>query len=436
MSVFYNISSVFSRDVLLFFTKIGTGIVVARLLGPESLGIWVALCIIPGYCETFVRVKTDRAAIFFLGQKKESEQTILATINIISLIMCLIILVTVFFLIDDISRFIFSNKSFDGTEYIFGMLLIVPLQFYYLNYNYFHLGLNNIRIYNRMVLISALVNSFFIIFFLYAYSAGIWSLIYASFISNLLSLSYGFYKVERKNWTKAKYNFHFFSKILKYGFNFYLISLLSELKEQGSKTITILFLKSNQIAFFGQGLNICKIVDRFSSSINSILYTQISSSDEKNAVNISALSFRITLILVVIISVVLYLTIENLVVLLYGYEYLETATVVKITIPAYSFYSVSNTLNSYFNGTGRNHLIPRIQILPLLILLISSYYLTLNFGLKGTCYGVAIGYFLYGFVLCHKFLSCSKNKVGFLVPNRSDLLVIKQKLKIIKNKIW
>ena len=250
MSVFYNISSVFSRDVLLFFTNIGTGIVVARLLGPESLGIWVALCIIPAYCETFVRVKTDRAAIFFLGQKKESEQTILATINIISLIMCLIILVTAFFLTDDISRFIFSNKSFDGTEYIIGMLLIVPLQFYYLNYTYFHLGLNNIRIYNTMVLISALVNSFFIIFFLFAYSAGIWSLIYASFISNLLSLSYGFYKVERKNWTKAKYNFHFFSKILKYGFNFYLISLLSELKEQGSKTITILFLKSNQIAFF------------------------------------------------------------------------------------------------------------------------------------------------------------------------------------------
>ena len=81
-------------------------------------------------------------------------------------------------------------------------------------------------------------------------------------------------------------------------------------------------------------------------------------------------------------------------------------------------------------------MIPRIQILPLLILLISTYYLTLNFGLKGTCYGVAIGYFLYGFVLCHKFLWCSKNKVGYLVPNRSDLLVINQKLKIIKNKIW
>lgn len=436
MSIFYNISSVFSRDVLLFLTNIGTGIVVARLLGPESLGIWVALSIIPAYCEAFGRVKTDRAAVFFLGQKKESEQTILSTINIISLIICLIILVPIFFLVDDISKFIFSNQSFDGTEYIIGMLLIVPLQFYYLNYTYFHLGLNNIRIYNRMVLISALVNSFFIILFLFAYSGGIWSLIYASFISNLLGLSYGFYKVERKNWTKAKYNFDFFKKILKYGFNFYLIGLFSELKEQGSKTITILFLKSNQIAFFGQGLNICKIVDRFSSSINSILYTQISNSDEKNAVNISGLSFRITLILIVIITVVLYLIIEYLVVFLYGYEYLETSTVVKIILPAYSFYSVSNTLNSYFNGTGRNHMIPRIQIVPLLILLISTYYLTLNFGLKGTSYGVAIGYFLYGFFICHKFLWCSKNKVGYLVPNRSDLLVINQKLKIIKNKIW
>ena len=436
MKIISNIFSVFSRDVTLFCTNLAAGILVARILGPESLGIWVALSLIPALCEGFGRIKVDRAAVFFLGKKKESEQTILYTINIISLITCSLILFVPVFFISEISTLIFSNQNIGGNEYIIGIFCLFPLQFFYLNYTYFHLGLNNIKIFNMMVLICALTNSLFVILFLIFFKIGIWSLIYGSLFSNFSALSYGIYKVDRTRWTKVNYSFDFFSKILKYGFSFYLIGLLSDLKEQGSKLISILFLKSSEMAFLGQGLNICKLLDRFNSSINSILYTQISGSDEKNAINVSGVSFRITSILVLLIAVILYLTIEYLIVFVYGYEYLETASVVKIIIPAYSFYSVSTTLNSYFNGTGRTYMIPRIQILPLLILLISTYFLALNFGLKGTCYGLAIGYFLYGLALCYLFLSCSKNKAGYLVPNRNDLLLINNTIKSIIKKIW
>tara|TARA_Y100001958_G_C21189663_1_gene518072 strand:- start:656 stop:1519 length:864 start_codon:yes stop_codon:yes gene_type:complete len=287
-----------------------------------------------------------------------------------------------------------------------------------------------------MVLISALVNSFFIIFFLFFLNAEVWSLIYASFISNILALIYGIYKIDRKKWKKANYSYKFFYKLIRYGFNFYLIGLLVGLKEQGSKTISLLFLKSSQIAFLGQGLNICKFLDRFNSSINSILYTQISNSDEKNAINVSALSFRITSIIVIVITIILYISVDFLVVFLYGDEFLETASVVKIVLPTYAFYSVSNTLNSYFNGTGRNHMLPKIQIFPLLVLLILSYYFTDKFGLIGTCYGISIGYFLYALALCNKFLICSNSGISLLIVNNSDLTYIKKRIIKIKNMLW
>ena len=40
--------SIFTRDVVLFGTTLLTSMVIARYLGPEKMGIWTLLLLIPG----------------------------------------------------------------------------------------------------------------------------------------------------------------------------------------------------------------------------------------------------------------------------------------------------------------------------------------------------------------------------------------------------
>ena len=49
-------------------------VAVARILGPEMIGLWVILLLIPGYAEAYGRLKFDIVAVYFLGKKKAREQ--------------------------------------------------------------------------------------------------------------------------------------------------------------------------------------------------------------------------------------------------------------------------------------------------------------------------------------------------------------------------
>ena len=61
--------SIFKRDILLFVLNVFTSIVIARKLGPDLLGIWIIISLIPAYAEAFGRTKFDLAAVYFIGKK-------------------------------------------------------------------------------------------------------------------------------------------------------------------------------------------------------------------------------------------------------------------------------------------------------------------------------------------------------------------------------
>jgi len=62
--------SLFSRDIFVYSTKIITGAIIARTLGPEGFGIWIILQMLPSYADAFGRLKFDIASVYFLGKKK------------------------------------------------------------------------------------------------------------------------------------------------------------------------------------------------------------------------------------------------------------------------------------------------------------------------------------------------------------------------------
>ncbi len=72
MSIANKAFSILKRDIVLFFSQLITSVIIARKLGPEMVGTWVILSMIPTYAESFGRIKFDIAAVYFLGKKKYS----------------------------------------------------------------------------------------------------------------------------------------------------------------------------------------------------------------------------------------------------------------------------------------------------------------------------------------------------------------------------
>ena len=78
--------SLLQRDIFLFFTNLATGIVIARVLGPTMMGLWVILLLNPGYAEAFGRLKFDVSAVYFLGKKKISIGEIVFILHFLALL--------------------------------------------------------------------------------------------------------------------------------------------------------------------------------------------------------------------------------------------------------------------------------------------------------------------------------------------------------------
>ena len=72
-SLYRSAISIMQRDIFVYTLSIATGVVIARVLGPEILGSWVLLSIVSAYAEGFGRLKTDIASVYFLGSKKADE---------------------------------------------------------------------------------------------------------------------------------------------------------------------------------------------------------------------------------------------------------------------------------------------------------------------------------------------------------------------------
>ena len=150
MSFSKKVFSIFKRDVFLFFSNIFTGIIIARTLGPKYFGLWMILQLIQSYSEAFGRTKSDVASIYFYSNTKFNKGNILLNLNILSLTTW-----TLFFLLfvsnyNFIYNYLFQNNFDVSALQILCVLVQVLLQFFNLNYTYYHLANDNISTYNKM----------------------------------------------------------------------------------------------------------------------------------------------------------------------------------------------------------------------------------------------------------------------------------------------
>lgn len=421
MSLANKAFSIFQRDLLLFITRLATGIIVARTLGPAALGIWMILSLVPSYAEAMGRLKVDVASVYFMGQKTFRREDVLFNLNLIALASAGTILAIILWQFGPIYEWLFKNDAGDYQIELLVLIFQIPLQFLYLNYSYFHIAEENVYVYNRIVVIHAWANSLTAITLLTMTPLGLWSVILAALVGTSLALLYGWRSIDREGWVAGHASRQVSFAMIRYGVHFYLAGLLGQLHETGTRLIAVSFLAPAQMAFLGQGQGVGQLLNKVSDAFNTILFPRISRSGSDEAANTTCRAFRISGILLLSGGVALAIIAEPLIVLLYGAAFQPTAAVVHYLLPGLVVARACSTLGSYFNGTGRASLIPRIQFFPVIIQLSLAWLFLQWWGLAGAAAAISIGLGLYGLALLVAFVWASKVPVRQLIPKIADL---------------
>ena len=428
--------SIFTRDVFLFILNVLTSIVIARKLGPELLGVWVIISLIPGYAEAFGRTKFDLAAVYFIGKKKYTENEILYHLNIIAIITGVAITSLIFIFIENINQLLFSGEP-NNLIFIYAILPIIPLSFLSLNYSYLLISREDVKSFNYMIIIKAVIGSGGASLLLLVFDFGLWSVIMTSVLSVLISLIYGrwcFNKTKINTKIIFKLNIGLLKEFFNYSYKLYVTGIISYLNIYLMRSLISVYLSTAKVAFFSMAQDRATLLDKIPNAINALLYPRISNSNQSDSSTTTIKAFKIILILSTLSSIILAILIKPLVLIMYGEPYLPMVLPFLIILPGILFNGTTSVFTSYFTGSGRADLVMKLSIVPLILQIFLGFILIRNFDIFGAAATFTFSMILFGLLQIFFFLKLSKTSFNELITVSSEYLYIYNffKLKILK----
>lgn len=415
--------SLFKRDVILFFTTLLTGIVIARELGPELMGVWTILLLIPGYAEAFGRFQFDVSAVYFIGKKKADIGKVIFILHMVTMISTFMIFCFYLIGFNWFYQKLFSNIETNFHALALVVFIIYPLRLIYLNYSYLLISQEDIKIYNKTVIIQAVLTSILSIVLIIELDMGINGALIGSIMGLFVAIIYAAIKVQKISVLKVNFDLRLFLEMSKYSIHNYFSGLIGYFQNNVSSLIATGFVGPAQIAFFVLGKSTCEVSTRMVPiAINTALFPHVSRLDDEHESSLLvARLFRVTLLILFLSSLCLSILIHPIVHVLYGAEYYPLIKPFFIMIPGVVLIQSAVVFTTYFSGLGRPDLLTKALIFPLALQIVLSIFLIPMEGALGAAVSFLLSSLSLFLIQITIYLHLSKVGIIQIVPKLNDV---------------
>ncbi len=408
-----NTFSILIRDIILFFSSIITSIFLARILGPMALGLWVAINLIPTYAETFGRVKTDAASVYYLGKGEFDIGSVSKALNWIAIISSLIIILPILMFYDQLMLILLKEKSDEYFNLGYIILLQIPINFMYLNYMYLHIYREDVRSLNIMILTRAILSSLLILTSLYILDLGLFGAAISSNIGILFAMIIGISRLGKLNYAKNENGIIIYKKLIKYGSKLYFGNIFSHFSVYAGQLMVVFFLLPAQVAFYSMAQQLGSLIEKISSALGTFLFPRLTKENSlKDASTFASQAFRTLSLIIIPIAAFIMMIIKPAVTLLYGKEFEPLVGVFYIIFPGISIMAIASTLTLFFQATGRADLLPKVLIFPIFLQIALGYYYIPELGVSVAAYGFSLSLILSS--ICYVILFLKMNNLSFV----------------------
>ena len=394
MSLAVKSLSIFLRDIFLFFSNAVVSIILARSLGPHALGLWFSLNLIPSYAELFGRIKIDAAAVYFLSKGKYSVQRLLPIINVIAIGSSALIILIYLAGFTFFNAYLFKEDALVMQNYVYLILLLIPLTFLYMNYLYIHIYREDKTVVNQMVLIRSFFSFVLIVsFFLYSnFSLSIIQVIIATITGVFAALFYGLVKSPKHSFLVLNPSFKAVKELLAYGYKLYIAGVFSYLNVYCVQFIVLLNLAPSAMSFYTIAQQNSQLFQKLADAVTVFLFPLIAKSKDTNdSIEITLKVFRVLIILLFPSLILAFIFLKYAVALTYGVKYLSVVIPILIILPFIVLSTATSPLSTLFQGLGKPHLAYRALIIPIVIQILLGWIIIPLWGIIGAAICFSIG---------------------------------------------
>lgn len=416
----------FRFNVLAFLMRLVSSAVVARVMGPAAMGVWLLLSLLPSYAEGLARLKTDLAAVYVLGLGKWSLGEVALALNVIALItggMCFVGL-----LIGRpwITPWLFGAQGVDPRLYGL-MMLTIPVHFLAMGYAYLLLQMEDVTAYNLQNFMRTVLPGTAAAVLLLTTDMRISALVLSLLAGGVLGLACGMWLIHRREGLKRARTPGLYGALLSVGRRLYLAGMIEYLNQYLGSLLVGLHLATRELAFFRLGQDRVGILDQIPSAVNSLLYPRIArTSAAEEQVELAAKCMRTLLIILGGSAVVGSIAAPAAVWILYGHDYFPMTWSIWIFLPGVCLLGITSPATQYFMGCGRADIVWKLALVPLAAQLLLLVPLIRLAGFQGAALCISASFIAYAIARVLVLARVTRRSpAALIVPTAADWRLVR-----------
>ncbi len=339
----------FLVQLVVFFIGIGNNVIISRLLGPESLGVFAIIIVTVELILRIVNPGIDSSAIYFISNKRFDFKEYIST-YLINAIIIIVLGIIILLLLNQIGTITLFSETIN-LNFISDFFTVIV--FYFIAFLFYEfgvkipLGLERFNEYNKIQLLKPII-----LFALLIVSSFIFTI---NLDSVLLIVGLSFIIPGLLYWRMAlPINFSWkkepAKKSLRFGIKIMLGNLLQYLNYRTDILLIGFFLSGTEVGWYYVSVIIAERLLFLTQATSTILFPSASSSEfqrEKTPI-LSRLNFTV----VFAGSVIIGLSAYWLVPLLFSAEYSNSVLPLIVILPGIIALSVSKILSADFISRG------------------------------------------------------------------------------------
>lgn len=421
----HGIQTVLVRTSLVIFVLVA-GIINARWLGPEGVGVFALLMLVRVFAFRFGNLGFGTAIVFFVARKNVSTRQILWLVLFVGCIASVLSGVAILI----IWRYSFSpwNDIKPGLFYL--CLPSIPMLFFTNYLTRILSGKLRITAANIANVITSVGNVVFLGVLVVAFKLGIIGAILAVLLSDLLTILYCFLYVRKLNGEASEMEQPSSSKealvyrLWCYGRWSYLLMLLGFFIEE----LPLILLKNFSATFahvglFSRARGLARQSRLVATPVSNVLFPYTTSSTQENATRRTNTLCRNSLVVILPTVALVTLCIKPIILILYGEPFLPAANIFYALTPGLFIWPLGYFLGIHVVASGKPRMLVFASLVTLGVAVMVSWFLVPKYGAVGAGLSTSVIYTTqtFSYLLIYiKVTGASFSDV--LLPRRADWL--------------
>lgn len=407
--------AIFKSKVFNIILSIVTGIIYARVLGPEGDGLLAGVLIYPTIFISFSTLGLRQSAIYFIGNETKPIKEIVSSILTVWILTSILSVTACIFIL----KFVAGNSY--STLMIFLAVSGIPFMLYKDYMSGVLLGKNDVKKFASITWLSGLFRLIGAILFVWYFEMGVLgALIAPVFVGITMSLILT--KLVQKY---SSFSFSFDKTIIKqmvglgivYSISLFIINLNYKADQMLLEYMSSPF----ELGIYTRGVGLVEKIWQIPLLLGTIIFA--GSANSKNSKNYSikvAKLLRISIIISFIALSILAIFSRQIIDILYGVKYENSAIIIQVLAPGILFMVFFKVLNMDLAGRGKPWLALIAMGPSVVINIILNIILIPKFGAFGVAIASTISYTIAAFIFLFVYSKNTGMSVKEILKYKSD----------------